>query len=393
MELFLESFWPMFRAGLTVSVPLMLVSFALGLVLAFIIALMRMSKLPPLKGIAWFIVWVIRGTPLLVQIFVIFFGLPSIGIVLKPIPSAIIALVVSQGAYNSEVIRAALTSIPKGQFEACKALGMSKLQTMTEVIIPQAALVAVPSLGNSFISLLKDTSLVASITVPEILMTSKSIIAVRFEPMLLYCEAALIYLIFSTMLTWLQGKLEKKLGKPVALNIVEVKTPDTDAQLVAENIAQQLEKRISFRRAMKNSMGRAMRMGARGIKVMCSGRLGGAEIARSECYHDGTIPLQTIRADIDYGFAEAATTYGRIGIKVWIYKGEVLSQTLRTTPRTLDTKNFKERSDRPRRRDGRGGYNRDRKPGYGNRPQGGYNNNRGPRPAAGGSAPKEGGKA
>ena len=125
MELFLESFWPMFRAGLTVSVPLMLVSFALGLVLAFIIALMRMSKLPPLKGIAWFIVWVIRGTPLLVQIFVIFFGLPSIGIVLKPIPSAIIALVVSQGAYNSEVIRAALTSIPKGQFEACKALGMA----------------------------------------------------------------------------------------------------------------------------------------------------------------------------------------------------------------------------------------------------------------------------
>ena len=191
----------------------------------------------------------------------------------------------------------------------------------------------------------------------------------------------------------LRLELEKKLGKPVALNIVEVKTPDTDAQLVAENIAQQLEKRISFRRAMKNSMGRAMRMGARGIKVMCSGRLGGAEIARSECYHDGTIPLQTIRADIDYGFAEAATTYGRIGIKVWIYKGEVLSQTLRTTPRTLDTKNFKERSDRPRRRDGRRGYNRDRKPGYGNRPQGGYNNNRGPRPAAGGSAPKEGGKA
>ena len=144
MELFLESFWPMFRAGLTVSVPLMLVSFALGLVLAFIIALMRMSKLPPLKGIAWFIVWVIRGTPLLVQIFVIFFGLPSIGIVLKPIPSAIIAFGRQQGAYNSEVIRAALTSIPKGQFEACKALGMSKLQTMTEVIIPQAALVAVP---------------------------------------------------------------------------------------------------------------------------------------------------------------------------------------------------------------------------------------------------------
>ena len=184
----------------------------------------------------------------------------------------------------------------------------------------------------------------------------------------------------------LRLELEKKLGKPVALNIVEVKSPDTNAQLVAENIAQQLEKRIAFRRAMKNAMGRAMRSGARGIKVMCSGRLAGAEIARNECYHDGTIPLQTIRADIEYGFAEAATTYGRIGVKVWIYKGEVLSQTLRTTPRTLDTKNYKERPDRPRRRDGRGGYNRDR-------PQGGYNNNRGPRPAAGGSAPKEGGKA
>lgn len=190
----------------------------------------------------------------------------------------------------------------------------------------------------------------------------------------------------------LRLELEKKLGKPVVLNIVEVKSADTDAQLVAENIAQQLEKRISFRRAMKNAMGRAMRMGARGIKTMVAGRLGGAEIARNECYHDGTIPLQTIRADIDYGFAEANTTYGKIGVKVWIYKGEVLSQTLRTTPRTLDTKNFRERNDRPRRRDGdrRGGFNRDRKPGFGgNRSQGGYNN-RGPR-SAGGPAPKEGG--
>ena len=189
----------------------------------------------------------------------------------------------------------------------------------------------------------------------------------------------------------LRLQLEKKLGKPVVVNIVEVKSVDTNAQLVAENIAQQLEKRISFRRAMKNAMGRAMRSGARGIKVMTAGRLGGAEIARSECYHDGTIPLQTIRADIDYGFAEANTTYGKIGIKVWVYKGEVLSQTLRTTPRTLDTKNFRERNDRPRRRDGdrRGGFNRDRRPGSGNRPQGGYNN-RGPR-TNGGPAPKEGG--
>ena len=200
----------------------------------------------------------------------------------------------------------------------------------------------------------------------------------------------------------LRLKLEKMLGKAVALNIVEVKSADMDAQLVAENIAQQLEKRIGFRRAMKNAMGRAMRMGARGIKTQVSGRLGGAEIARTEHYHDGTIPLQTLRADIDYGFAEAATTYGRIGVKVWIYKGEVLTQTLRTTPRTLDTsKPYQERRERPRRdrRDGdrrQGGFNRDRQGGgfnRGPRPagQGGFNNNRGPRPAGQANAPKEGG--
>ena len=200
----------------------------------------------------------------------------------------------------------------------------------------------------------------------------------------------------------LRLKLEKMLGKSVALNIVEVRNPDMDAQLVAENIAQQLEKRIGFRRAMKNAMGRAMRAGARGIKTCCSGRLGGAEIARTEHYHDGTIPLQTLRADIDYGFAEAATTYGRIGVKVWIYKGEVLTQTLRTTPRTLDTsKPYQERRERPRRdrRDGdrrQGGFNRDRQGGgfnRGPRPagQGGFNNNRGPRPAGQANAPKEGG--
>ena len=195
--------------------------------------------------------------------------------------------------------------------------------------------------------------------------------------------------------------VEKMIGKPVALNIVEVKQVDTNAQLVAENIAQQLEKRIGFRRAMKNAMGRAMRAGARGIKTCCSGRLGGAEIARTEHYHDGTIPLQTLRADIDYGFAEAATTYGRIGVKVWIYKGEVLTQALRTTPRTLDTsKPYQERRERPRRdrRDGdrrQGGFNRDRRQGGFNRDrrQGGFNrdNNRGPRPAGQANAPKEGG--
>ena len=223
--------------------------------------------------------------------------------------------------------------------------------------------------------------------------------------------------------------VEKMIGKPVALSIVEVRTPDTNAQLVAENIAQQLEKRIGFRRAMKNAIGRAMRMGAKGIKVCVSGRLGGAEIARSETYHEGTIPLQTLRADIDYGFAEAATTYGRIGVKVWIYKGEILTTTLRTTPRVMDTSkplNDRRRNDRrgDRRnndrgynrdnRGGQGGYNRDNRNGQGgynrpagqgqgqrpagqgyNRPAGqGYNRPAGQgysRPAA--PAPKEGGNS
>ena len=228
----------------------------------------------------------------------------------------------------------------------------------------------------------------------------------------------------------LRLEVEKMIGKPVALSIVEVRTPDTNAQLVAENIAQQIEKRISHRRAMKNAIGRAMRMGALGIKVMCSGRLGGREIAGVEQYHEGTIPLQTIRADIDYGFAEAATTYGRIGVKVWIYKGEVLTTTLRSTPRVMDMNKRDDRRRDDRRggrrddrrggdrrqggqggfgnRDNRGGYNRDNRgqggfnggnrsqgQGFNRGPQGqgGYNrDNRGPRPAAP-AAPKEGGNA
>ena len=127
-------------------------------------------------------------------------------------------------------------------------------------------------------------------------------------------------------------------GKDVSLDIVEIKSPDLNAQLVAQNIATQLENRISYRRAVKQAIGRTMKLGARGIKIQCSGRIGGAEIARSETYHEGTIPLQTIRADIDYGFCEAKTTYGRIGVKVWLYRGEVLREARAS------------RSDRPRRR-------------------------------------------
>ena len=195
------------------------------------------------------------------------------------------------------------------------------------------------------------------------------------------------------------AKIEKQLakltGKAVNLNIIEVKGTTTNAQLVAEDVASQLERRIAFRRAMKQAIRNAMQprdrsaTPAKGIKVTCSGRLAGADIARVESYHEGTIPLQTLRADIDYGFAEAATTFGRIGVKVWIYKGEVLTQTLRTTPRTLDTtKPYEERRERrprrdgdrrPRRdgqgfqrRDGQNGFNRNGGRPQGDRPQGGF---------------------
>ena len=143
----------------------------------------------------------------------------------------------------------------------------------------------------------------------------------------------------------LRVELEAMVGRPVVVNVIEIKNPDINAQLVAESISAQLEKRVSFRRAMKLAIGRTMRLGAKGIKVACSGRLGGAEIARSEHYHEGTIPLQTIRADIDYGFYEANTTYGKIGVKVWIYKGEVLAENAQNEGR-------RERNDRrPRRND------------------------------------------
>ena len=152
-----------------------------------------------------------------------------------------------------------------------------------------------------------------------------------------------------------KNELQKMVGMPVALNVVEVRQPDLNAQLVAENIAAQLERRVAFRRAMKMAIRNTMRLGAKGIKISCSGRLAGAEIARTEHYHEGTIPLQTLRADIEYGFWEANTTYGKIGVKVWIYKGEVLNEVNRTAAAPRDNR----RSDR---RDNRNGERRGRRP-------------------------------
>ena len=157
-----------------------------------------------------------------------------------------------------------------------------------------------------------------------------------------------------------KATLEKMVGMPVALNVVEVKSPDLNAQLVAENIASQLENRVAFRRAMKMAIRNTMRLGAKGLKISCAGRLGGAEIAKTEHYHEGTIPLQTLRADIEYGFFEANTTYGKIGIKVWIYRGEVLNEVNRTAAAPRDNR-------RGDRRDNRNGERRDNRRGNGER--------------------------
>lgn len=187
----------------------------------------------------------------------------------------------------------------------------------------------------------------------------------------------------------LRADVEKMAGVPVSLNVIAVKPVEMSAQLVAENIASQLERRIGFRRAMKQAIGRTMRMGAKGIKIAVSGRLGGAEIARSEHYHEGTIPLQTLRADIDYGFWEANTTYGKIGVKVWIFKGEVLPEVARIQTGASEERRQQQnrRNDRrgDRRDNRRGGDRRDSRGPRGDRRDG----NRGPRDSRAPRAPRE----
>lgn len=215
VQILLDSFWPLCKAALMYTIPLTIVSFFFGTVIAFITAIFRLSGVKVLSGVAKFYVWLIRGTPLLVQLFVIFYGLPSLGIVLSPFVSGVLGLSLCQGAYNSEIVRAAILSIPSGQWEAAKALGMNKTQTYLRIIIPQAARIAVPSLGNQFIGLTKDTSLAGMLTIPELLQTGQQITAVVYEPLALYLEVALVYLIMNTVLTVLQSKVEQKLSKHV----------------------------------------------------------------------------------------------------------------------------------------------------------------------------------
>ncbi|WP_219834545.1 amino acid ABC transporter permease [Paenibacillus sp. R14(2021)] len=209
LHIFADSFMPLLHAGVAFTVPLTLISFALGLLLATGTALARLSEFRALSELARFYVWIIRGTPLLVQLFIIFYGLPSIGITIDAFPAAVIGFTLSVGAYGSEIIRAAIISIPKGQWEAAFSLGQTRLQALRRIILPQAARVSVPPLSNSFISLVKDTSLAASVTFTELFQKGQQISAAVYEPLLIYCEVALIYLLFCTVLSALQRQLEK----------------------------------------------------------------------------------------------------------------------------------------------------------------------------------------
>ena len=213
LHLMAQSLGPLLYAGLVFTVPLTLASFGFGLALAFAAALVRLFGPRWAVAVVRFYVWLIRGSPLLVQLFVIFYGLPNVGIVLDPLTAATIGFSLNVGAYNSEVIRGVVESIPKGQWEAAYSMGMTRAEALRRVILPQAARVALPPLSNSFISLVKDTSLAAVLTVPEVFQAAQRIASVTYEPLILYTEAALVYLLFSSVLSSAQVRLERRFGR------------------------------------------------------------------------------------------------------------------------------------------------------------------------------------
>ena len=215
-ELFVSSLWPLLDGAVRGTIPLALASFAIGLVLALVLALMRLSSKRALSSIARGYISIVRGTPLLVQLFVIFYGLPSVGVIIDPWPSAIVAFSINVGGYAAEVIRAAILSVPKGQWEAAYMIGMSHNRALTRIILPQAARVSVPPLSNTFISLVKDTSLASVILVTELFREAQQIASFSNEFMLVYLEAALIYWVICLVLSTGQGFLEKRLDRYVA---------------------------------------------------------------------------------------------------------------------------------------------------------------------------------
>lgn len=213
LSLMLDSLPSLLWACVLFTVPLTLLSFVFGLAVGFMAAVIRLFAPAPIAWIIRFYVWIIRGTPLLVQLFLIFYGLPSVGIVLDAFPAALIGFTLNVGAYTSEIIRAVLLAVPKGQWEAAYSIGMTWQQAMRRTVLPQATRIAVPPLSNTFISLVKDTSLAAAITVPELFRAGQRIVATSYEPLILYIEVALIYLVVSSVLSGLQGRLEKRLSR------------------------------------------------------------------------------------------------------------------------------------------------------------------------------------
>lgn len=214
ISIIIDSFPKILLPGIAMTIPLTIISFSLAMIIAIIVALIQFANIKVLKHIARFYIWIIRGTPLLVQLYIIFYGLPKIGIILNPFPAAVIVFSINEGAYAAETIRAALESVPKGQIEAGYCVGLSYLQIIRRIVLPQALRTAFPPLSNSLISMVKDTSLAANITVVEMFMVTQRIVARTYEPLALYIEVGLIYLLFSTVLTKLQRVGEKKLNRP-----------------------------------------------------------------------------------------------------------------------------------------------------------------------------------
>ena len=211
-NILLDSFWKIFLPGLKVTIPLTVISFSIALVIATAMAMVQFANIKGLRQIARFYIWIFRGTPLLVQLFVVFYGLPRAGILIDPFPAAVLVFSLNEGAYSAETMRAALEAVPAGQLEAGYCVGMSYLQIMRRIILPQAMRTAFPPLSNSLIAMVKDTSLAANITVTEMFMVTQRIVARTHEPLALSIEVGLIYLLFSTVLTKLQGIGEKKLS-------------------------------------------------------------------------------------------------------------------------------------------------------------------------------------
>ena len=212
LNILIDSFPRILLPGLMVTIPLTVIAFSLAMVIAVAAALVQFARVPVLRQLCRFYIWVFRGTPLLVQLFVVFYGMPLIGITIAPFPAAVIVFSLNEGAYCAEIVRAALEAVPAGQLEAGYCAGMSYLQTMRRIILPQAMRTAFPSLSNSLIAMVKDTSLASNITVTEMFMATRTIVAATWEPLALYIEVGLVYLLFSTVLTKLQSMGEKKLG-------------------------------------------------------------------------------------------------------------------------------------------------------------------------------------